>query len=156
MAESQNGAPLDGGVAVSPAPVGERDRLAMRPPYRRGAAYIRCGLRLSMSLWRELQLEGRRRRRWVSDLAEQLLTEGLERHQGRPRAVDPPPLAVPEPAADRHWVRLAIERPIWEVLRIEADRRRLSVAQLIRQMVGDAARAMEEPTDTGSGLRPAA
>jgi hypothetical protein len=111
----------------------------MRPPYRRGPGYTRCGLRLRTRLYNALRTESRRRRQWVSVLSQDLLEKGLECLRGKPiqDTKDRVDLQLEDPETSaRHWVRLAIERPIWDLLQLDADRRRISVGQLIRQMVG--------------------
>ena len=127
---------------ASGEPVTRRDRrVTMRPAYRRGPEYLRCGLRLRETVYRALLAESRRRRRWASELAEKILEEGLQRLRGKPlegsgaRARADGELVVT--GTQRHYVRLAIEAPLWALLQCEADSHRLSVAQLVRQLVGD-------------------
>jgi hypothetical protein len=103
---------------------GRPERLTLRPPDRRGTHYVRCGLRLRRDVWHALQVESRQRRRWASDIAQELLLEGLERRRRVPAA----PFAQPElapangvPTGERHWVRLALEQPVWDVLQQRAS-----------------------------------
>ena len=109
--------------------------ITMRPPYRRGSGYIRCGLRLREALWAALQAHAKRHRRWASEVAEEFLREGLTRREVSLVATDPAPRPTPVPSSGRHWVRLAIPYPVWEVLQDEASARGISVAQLIQQKV---------------------
>ena len=118
--------------------------LTMRPPYRRGPTYTRCGLRLRQELLDALRAEGRRRRRWMSDLAEELLQDGLARLRGRPLSREGQEYAsqpIPQPSPERHWIRLALDGPFWELLQRKTHGTPYSVPQLIRQMIGDSIRA---------------
>jgi len=130
-----------GGLSTTRETAVSSPSFAMRPPYRRGGDYLRCGLRLRCDVWRALHLEARRQRRGVSDLAQTLLLAGLERQHGRlrddarPVAPSPPGLL---PAGERHWIRLALEAPMWERLQAEAATTGYSVAQLARQRLGAA------------------
>ena len=113
--------------------------LSLRPPYRLGRNYIRCGLRLRQDLWRALQAAARRQRRWVSDLSEELLRAGLgqRRSEAHPATAEgTTPLPEVQPGGGRHWVRLALEEPVWERLQAEATATGYTVSQLARQRFG--------------------
>jgi len=143
-------------AASTPVPP---NALTMRPPYRRGHRYIRCGLRLRKDLLDALRVEGRRRRQWVSALAEDLLRQGLERLRGQPLAQVPSAAAAepaPPPGTPRHWVRLALDGPVWDALQRIAQETPYSVAQLLRQQISEAALAQaaegarhQGPSSTG-------
>lgn len=125
----------DAGVSVGRLP--ERaHRVTMRPPYRRGGDYVRCGVRIPRPVWSALHREARRRRIWVSVLAQQLLVQGL----GTTAAMEGNDGAAAhdyggQPAA-RHWMRVVIEQPQWDILHRAAQEAGLSVPQLVRQQIG--------------------
>jgi hypothetical protein len=130
----------------SAEPIARPERLTLRPPYRRGAHYVRCGLRLRRDVWHALQLESRQRRRWASDLAQELLLEGLAQRRRVPVSpfaqIELPP-ANGAPTGERHWVRLALEQPLWEVLQRRASGTAYSPAQRARQLLTGAVLATE-------------
>ena len=99
---------------------------------------MRCCFRIRKNVHAALQTESRRRRRWLSDLADDLLQQGVERFRGR--SLQSNELTTPEPRkadpARRHWVRLALNGAIWNELQCEADALDISVAQLTRQIIG--------------------
>jgi hypothetical protein len=134
---------------------GRPERLTLRPPDRRGTHYVRCGLRLRRDVWHALQVESRQRRRWASDIAQELLLEGLERRRRVPAA----PFAQPElapangvPTGERHWVRLALEQPVWDVLQQRASGTAYSPAVLARQLLAGAVRAAERAPERSRGI----
>jgi hypothetical protein len=107
----------------------------IKPAYRRGPGFRKGTLRLSLAVWQALAAEAARQRRWASDVAQQLLAEGL----GRVAVGAPPepPAAPTEAKRARRTCHLAIDGPVWDALQVEARREGLSVAQLIRQRLAE-------------------
>jgi hypothetical protein len=107
----------------------------IKPAYRRGPGFRKGTLRLSLAVWEALAAEAARRRRWVSDVAQQLLAEGLGRVDRAAQPEAPPPPAGG--GKSRRTCHLAIDASVWEALHAEARREGLSVAQLIRQRLAE-------------------
>jgi hypothetical protein len=107
----------------------------IKPAYRRGPGFRKGTLRLSLAVWQALAAEAARQRRWASDVAQQLLAEGLGRVAV---GAQPEPPAVPtEAKRARRTCHLAIDGSVWDALQVEARREGLSVAQVIRQRLAE-------------------
>ncbi len=107
----------------------------IKPAYRRGPGFRKGTLRLSRAVWEALAAEATRRHQWMSDVAQQLLAEGLQRVDRAPQP-EPSP-APPASARSRRTCHLAVDGSVWEALQVEARRDGLSVAQVIRQRLAE-------------------
>jgi hypothetical protein len=127
----------------------------IKPAYRRGPGFRKGTLRLSLAVWQALAAEAARQRRWASDVAQQLLAEGLGRVAVGAQA--DPPAAPTEAKRPRRTCHLAIDGSVWDALHAEAWREGLSVAQVIRQRLAElVAQAPPRPRTLSGRLSPAA
>ena len=78
---------------------------------------------------------------WVSALVEHVLLQELKPAVGAAVGVNIEDAVSANQSPARHWCRLAIEAPVWESLLREANRRGMSIPQLIRQHLGAFGRA---------------
>jgi hypothetical protein len=78
---------------------------------------------------------------WVSALVEHVLLQELKPAAGAAVGVNIEDAVSANQSPARHWCRLAIEAPVWESLLREANRRGMSIPQLIRQHLGAFGRA---------------
>jgi len=125
----------------------------IKPAYRRGPGFRKGTLRLSFAVWQALVAEAARQRRWASDVAQQLLAEGLGRVAV---GAQPEPPAAPAKQA-RRTCHLAIDGSVWDALQVEARREGLSVAQVIRQRLAElVAQAPPRPRMPSGGPSPGA
>jgi predicted DNA-binding ribbon-helix-helix protein len=117
-----------------------------RPAYRRGRGLRQHSFRLSQEVIAVLRAEAERRHMWVSALVEQVLLQELKPASGA--TVGAAVSAHQSPA--RHWCRIAIEAPVWDGLMREANRRGMSIPQLIRQHLGTFGRPESPFSDRAS------
>jgi len=119
-----------------------------RPAYRRGRGLRQHSFRMSDEVIALLRAEAERRHVWMSALVEHVLLQAL-----RPAAgagdVAVQAAASGNRSSPRHWCRIAIDTPVWEGLLREANRRGMSIPQLIRQHLGGFGRA-EFPVSDGA------
>lgn len=107
----------------------------------------RRSLSLSTEVWDALVRESRRRRMWVSDVAQVLLVEGLGLVDGRSQAPDERDGGCEE-RRRTHCIRLRLDGALWERLVGYAAVHGVSMAQLIREYVRaavDGVSRREEP-----------
>jgi len=121
----------------------------IKPAYRRGPGFRKGTLRLSLPVWQALAAEAARQRRWASDVAQQLLAEGLGRVAVG--AQPDPPAAPTEAKRARRTCHLAIDGSVWDALQVEAQREGLSVAQVIRQRLAELVTQAPPRAPTPSG-----
>ncbi len=120
-----------------------------RPAYRRGRGLRQHCFRVSDEVIALLRAEAERRHVWMSALVEHVLLEAL-RPAGGAGGVTVEAARSGNRSSARHWCRLAIEAPVWESLLREANRRGMSIPQLIRQHLGGFGSAESPLSDRAS------
>jgi hypothetical protein len=88
-----------------------------------------------------VRAEAERRHVWVSALVEHVLLQALKPAAGLAFGVNIDDAVSGNRSPGRHWCRIAIEGGMWEGLMREANRRGMSIPQLIRQHLGAVGRA---------------